>query len=370
MSKLLKDLLILAIFVLVTTFLVWLPHYLAVSNFLGLDFSNGFNTIYRNFDGVEYITIAKTWYQSADIYYASHFPGYPIFIWLLAPIFGYLKAMLFVSMLFTILSAWAFYFLVKDFKLTDHPLLLSIIFLVLPARWLIVRSVGTSETIFIFFVITSIYFFMKGLEKRQFIWLAAVAGAMAQLSRPPGDLLTLAYFAFILWQGYSQKNVRYMLSFWPLVLMPLTLLGIFYWFGIAYNDFWAYFHSGDNIHLAPLPFAVFNKSQFWVGSIWLEDVIYIFLLGFLSIGILIKRRLYPMAFFSLIYLTASIFVAHRDMSRYTYPIAPFAIIAFEKVLTSREFKWALIILSLAIYTYSQNFILANTAPIPNPGLYN
>lgn len=370
MSRSLKDLMIIFLFTIVSTALIWLPHYLALPNFLGLDFSNGFNTIYRNFDGVEYIIIAKSWYQSIDIYYASHFPGYPLFIWLIAPIFGYLKAMIFVSVIFTVFAAWAFYFLVRDFHLSDHPLLLTIIFLILPARWLVVRSVGTSETIFIFFVITSIYFFMKGLENRQFILVSAIAGAMAQLSRPPGDLLTLAYFAFIVWQGYSQKSIKYILSFWPLILMPLTLLGIFCWFGVAYNDFWGYFHSGDNIHLTLPPFAVFNKDQHWVGSIWLEDIVYILLLGYLSIGILIKRKLYPMAFFSLIYLVASSFIAHRDISRYTYPIVPFAIIAFEKVLVSKEFRWVLIILSLAIYLYSQNFILANTAPIPNPQVYN
>jgi len=77
-----------------------------------------------------------------------------------------------------------------------------------------------------------------------------------------------------------------------------------------------------------------------------------------------------MAFFVLIYLAASTLVAHRDISRYLLPIFPFILIAFEKVLTTREFKIILPIILLAIYLYSQNFILANIAPIPNLEIFN
>lgn len=375
MSTKFKDLALLTIITVTLTLLLWLPHILTLPNFWGLNFSAGFNTIYRNFDGLEYIIIAKTFYNPEAIanlhlaqpasYFASHFPGYPLLISFFAPFLGYLKSMLFVSLLFTILSAWAFYFLAKDFKLTNNPLFLSLVFLVLPARWVIVHSVGSPEPVFIFFVILSIYFFLKNK-----IWAVAVFAAAAQLVRPPGVLLGIAIGLYILWQGYKKKSLKYVLSFYPLLLVPLTLTGIFYWYSQTYNDFFAYFHSGDNIHLTFPPFQVFNKAQFWVGDIWLEDVVYIFILGFLGGLFLIKQKLYALAFFVLTYLTASIFVAHRDISRYLLPIAPFVIIAFEKVLVSKEFKIVLVILALAIYLYSQNFILQNTAPIPNLQLFN
>lgn len=348
---------------------------MAIPSFWGLSFKEGFNTIYRNFDGLEYIVIAKTWYHPELIagipqslpaeYFASHFPGYPMLIASFAPILGFLKSMLFISLLFTILSTWAFYFLVKDFKLTSNPLFLSLVFLVLPARWVITHSVGSPEPVFIFFVILSIYFFLKNK-----IWAVAIFAAAAQLIRPPGILLGIALGLYILWQGYQKKSFKYILSFYPLVLIPLTLLGIFYWFHISYHDFFAYFHSGDNIHLTFPPFEVFNKSQFWVGDIWLEDIVYIFILGFLGGMLLIKQKLYALAFFVLTYLTASIFVAHRDISRYIMPVAPFVIIAFEKILVSREFKIVLAILLVAIYLYSQNFILQNVAPVPDLSIYN
>lgn len=377
MNKTTKDLFLILLATIIITFLVWLPHILAVPNFWGLSFKEGFATIYRNFDGLEYVIIAKTDYNPQAIsslpqslpamYFASHFPGYSILINVFASIIGYLKSMLFVSLVSTILAVWAFYLLVRDFKLTSNPLFLSFLFLILPARWLIVHSVGSSEPTFILFIILAIYFFMKFEQAKKFMYIAmaGIFGFLAQITRPPGVLLFIALLLFIFIKGNSNR-----LKYFPLILIPLGLLGVFYLYGQSYGDFWAYFKSGDNIHLTFPPFQVFNKFQFWVGDIWLEDIVYIFILGFLGGVTLWRRELYPIAFFVLTYLAASIFVAHRDISRYVLPAAPFILIAFEKVLTSKEFKILLPIILLAIYLYAQNFILANVAPIPNLELFN
>ncbi|OGE15918.1 hypothetical protein A3F00_00100 [Candidatus Daviesbacteria bacterium RIFCSPHIGHO2_12_FULL_37_11] len=389
MDKTVKHLLIITSFVIISTFLIWLPHFLSLPNFWGLNFSNGFNTIFRNFDGLEYIIIAKTFYDPVQIanipqllphtYYASHFPGFPILIALFAPFLGFLKSMLFVSLLFTIASAIAFYYLVRNFKLTNNPLFLTMIFLLLPARWIIVRSVSSPEPVFIFFVILSLYFFLKVTHHElsshiksgnSDIWMAAIFASVAQLTRPPGALLGLALGLYVLWQGYQKKSFKYILSFYPFILIPITLFSTFYLYGIKYGDFFAYFHSGDNIHLTFPPFQIFNLNQFWVGTIWLEDIIYIYILGLLGGFLLIKQKLYPLAFFVLTFLTASFFVAHRDISRYTLPIAPFVIIAFQHILISKEFKIILAILALALYLYSQNYILQNTAPVPDLSYYD
>ncbi len=383
MSKTVNHLILITTFVIISTFLVWLPHLLSLASFWGLNFSNGFNTIYRNFDGLEYIIIAKTFYDPGLIagipqplpagYFAAHFPGFPIAIALFAPILGFLKSMLFVSILFTILSAISFYFLVRDFKLTSNPLILTLIFLILPARWIIVRSVGSPEPMFIFFTIMSIYYFLHTTNyqlRASHIWLSAVFASFALLTRPPGALLGIALGAFVIWQAYQKKSIKYLLSFYPFLLLPLTLILIFLWYSQQYGDFFAYFKSGDNTHLFFPPFQIFNSSQFWVGDIWLEDVVYIFILGFLGGFMLLKQKLYPLAFFVLTYFFASIFVAHRDISRYTLPAVPFILIAYEKVLVSRGFKIVLIILSLAFYLYSQNYIINNTAPVADLSVYD
>lgn len=389
MKPIIKDLLILTCLTFLLTLIIWLPFYLHLENFLGLNFSAGIGSIYRNFDGLEYIIISKSLYvpgviaglpQSLSVsYYAAHFPGYAILILLAAPLVGFLKSMLAVSILFTLGSVFAFYYLIKDFKLSNHPLLLSFIFLILPARWLIVHSVGSAEPIFIFFTILTFYFFMKFEEnkKHKFIWLAVFSGILAQFTRPPGILIFIALGLYILWKiflanrvGDARRTIQSILPYSPLIFIPLTLLPIFYWYSLTYHDFFAYFHSGDNIHLTFPLFQVFNKNQFWVGDIWLEDIIYIFILGFLGGLMLLKQKLYPIAFFVLTYLAATTLVVHRDVSRYVLPVFPFVLIAFEKVLVSKDFKIVLAVVALAIYLYAENFLINNVAPIPNLEVFN
>lgn len=389
-SQTLKALGLLTLAVILLHFLIWLPHILSLNNFFNLDFSKGFLNIYRNYDGVNYIVIAKSLYNPEIIssipnalspnYYAAHFPGYALAILAFAPLLGFLKSMLFVTSLFTILSTWALYFLIRDFKLSPHPFYLSLVFLVLPARWLIVQSVGSAEPMFIFFTILAFYSFLSFQKSSHLHWvyLTAFFGSIAQFTRPPGILLFIALSLFLIWQYHQQKvflsltkTLKYIYSYSPLILIPLTLLAIFWGYSYSYDDFWAYFHSGDNIHLQSLPFSVFNKSQFWVGDIWLEDIIYILLIAFISGLYLLKNPTTKViGFYVLTYTLITTLVAHRDISRYILPILPFSIIAFEKLLTSKEFKAALLIILLGIYLYSQNFLIQNTAPVPNLNYYN
>jgi hypothetical protein len=373
---------LITIITLLMTLAVWLPHILRLDVY-GLNFSEGFNTIYRNYDGMEYITIAKSLYFPEEIrkipqplpaiYYAAHFPGYSLAILVFAPFLGYLKSMLFVALLFTVLSAWMFYFLVRDFALTKYPLWLTILFLILPARWFIIHSVGSSETMFSFFIISALYFLMKyeSTSKWRFIYLTGLMGFAAQITRPPGALLAVSVGAYLLWKIFTSNEnlvkgfLQAFYKYHPLLLIPLALAAVFGWYQLSYGDFFAYFKTGDNIHLIFPPYQVFNKDSFWVGEIWLEDIIYVFILGFLGVMYLFKQKLYPLAFFVLTYLVATIFVTHRDISRYAAPIFPFVLIAFEKVLTTKEFKIVSVLVGLAIYLYAQNFLLNNTAPYPN-----
>lgn len=377
-----KDLSIILLFNLGLTFIIWLPFFSRSANFLSLNFSQGFLSIYRNFDGLEYVIIAKSFYLPALLaqipqpfslhYFPSHFPLYSIFIAVFGLILGDLKAMLLVSFLFTVFSAFAFYFLIRNFNLTTNPLYLTIVFLLLPARWVIVHSVGSAEPVFIFFVILTIYFFHQFEQNHRIkdIWLSSLGLFLTQLSRPPGILLFLALGFYVLVSNIKNKHIYRLITYYPLILGPLALLIMFYWFQISLGDFWAYFHSGDNIHLTFPPFSVFNKNQFWVGDIWLEDIIYIFLLGFAAGLTLLKSKFAVSGYFILTYLAATIFVAHRDIARYALPIAPFVLIAFEKYINTKQFKLALLIVGLGIYLYTENFLIANTAPYPNLSIFN
>jgi len=205
-----RDLFLIGLVSLASTFLVWLPFYLRLDFFWQIDLpAEGMATIMKNFDGLYYVVIAKSLYNPAvikamvpfdlpTIYYAAHFPLYPLLIKLGGLFISHLWSMLSISVLAALLSAWVFYFFLKEFKLSQDPLWLTIIYLLFPARWLVVRSVGSPEPLFLLLLLSSFYFF-----KKKNWWLAGFFGALAQLTKPPGILLFVAYGFYLLWQEWQ-----------------------------------------------------------------------------------------------------------------------------------------------------------------------
>jgi len=366
-----RDLFLIAAICLISTFLVWLPFFLRISNFWKMSLpEDGMATIMKNFDGLYYVVIAKSFYRpeiinhlfSFDlpaVYYAAHFPLYPLFIKIFSPFLGYPWSMLGVNLLASVLAALVFYLFLKEFKYSSSPLWLAIIFLFLPARFLAVRSIGSPESLFILFLLASFYFF-----KKKNYWLAGLLGGLAQLTKSPGILLFIGYTIYLLWENRSQFNVIKLLKkAYPLLIIPLSLLGLFVYYNFAYHDFWAYFHSGDNIHLFWPPFQVFNASAHWVGTYWLEEIIYIFLLGSLGVIYLFKQKKFDLGIFAAVFFFTTLFVAHRDVSRYSLPLVPFLLIAFEPLLVKKEFKIAFWVILIPVFLYTISFVAGNTMPI-------
>ncbi|EKE15482.1 MAG: hypothetical protein ACD_12C00002G0001, partial [uncultured bacterium] len=140
-----------------------------------------------------------------------------------------------------------------------------------------------------------------------------------------------------------------------IVLIPLGLLGVFGLYAKQYGDFFAYFHSGDNIHLT-FPFAVFNFQKNWVGTAWLEEIIFYYFIYGLAVITLKDSKYRSFFYFSLVFFMATLFVQHRDISRYSLPLWPLALIAFEKFFTSKKFLIIFIILLPAIFLFAWNFL--------------
>ncbi len=378
MNKTWRDLLFIALICCVSTFLVWLPFFLKLNSFWKIPLpAEGMATIMKNFDGLYYVVVAKSLYRPeiieslfsfplSPIYYTAHFPLYPLLIRFFSPFFGYLWGMLSVNLLASVLSAIIFYLFVKEFKYSKSPFWLTLIFLFLPARWLVVRSVGSPEPLFILLILASFYFF-----KKKNYWLAGILGGLAQLTKPPGILLFVAYIISLFWEkreeikkSFFSSIIQLVKKAFPLSFILLSLFLLFVYYHFTYHDFWAYFHSGENVHpiLWP-PFLVFNSSAQWVGNFWLEDIIYIFLLGALGTTFLFQQKRYDLAFFTAIFLLATFFVAHRDISRYNLPLLPLLIIGFEPILVRKEFKVAFWVIILPIFLYAINFIANNTLPL-------
>lgn len=377
-----RPFLLLALVSLATTFILWLPFIFRLPEFWGIKLpQGGMATVVANFDGPYYIVAAKSLYDPKfieehfsfplpAIYYSAHYPLFPLLIKAFAVFFGYPYAMMVVTLLSSIFAVWMFYILLGELGLKKHSLFLAMLFSILPARWLIVRSIGSPEPLFLFTIMASVYFFRK-----QSWWLAGIFGALAQATKPPGLLLFMAYILALVstyWPKLANTNAGNWIKnlpwrAYPIFLIPLTLASIYAWYGIRYGNFLAYFSSGDNIHLMFPPFQVFNPGQPWVGTFWIEEVIWLYLFAGLGIFYLIKQRQEVIASFVLVFSTSLIFVSHRDIARYALPIVPFLFIAFNKVLTRPEFRWVGIVLIMPIYLFSIAFIANNVTPIGDWG---
>lgn len=342
--------------------------------------------IAANYDGPLYIVVAKSFYDLEFIkqmfsfplpveYYAAHFPLYPMFIWAVGSVlnlvfgsaFGFPWGMLVVTLGSAFFCIYYFSLFIGEHVERKHVLWLTFLFSIFPARWLIVRSVGSPEPLFIGAIIASIYYF----DKKNY-WLAGIFGAIAQLTKSPGILLFIAYFLYLTIPRFSDFATTRIVKWfnglewkaYPIVLIPLSLLGLFVFYGQAFGDYFAYFNSGDNIHLLFPPFQIFDYSQPWVETHWLEEILFIYLIGGLGVVGLFKEKINSsMAWFSLVFFVTILFVSHRDIMRYSLPMVPFLFVAFNRLLVKEEFKYVMVLLIIPIYLYSLAFISNNIMPI-------
>lgn len=379
--KKLQQLVLVTLISLVPTILLWVPFALNLPAFWKIPLpGRGFETIISNYDGPLYLVIAKTLYKTSEIsqnysfplpteYYAAHFPLFPLLIRLLGVVVTYPYAMVAITALSSIVAHLYFYLLANDIsKDKTKALWLTFVFAILPARWLIVRSVGTPEPLFLAGILASIYYI-----RHQKYWLAGIAGVIAQLAKPPGVMLFIALCVSIsipyLQQIAVGEKIRFkeLLKAYPIVLIPASLIGLFYYFSLTYtfNNVFAYFNSGDNIHLFFPPFQVFNYMAPWVDTHWLEEILFIYLFGAIAIQRLWNKGLVHMASFTSIFFLSLLFVSHRDVMRYGLPIAPFVLFAFSDYLDKKEFKYGLALILIPIYLYSLAFISGNVMPVPD-----
>lgn len=364
----------------VPTLLLWLPFIFRTKTFWGIPLrTDGMGTIVANFDGPLYIITAKSMYIPEIIksfpfslpveYYAAHFPLFPILIKILAAPLGFPYSMLTVTVLSAILATYFFTKFISDYVSEREVLWMSFVFAVFPARYLIVRSVGSPEPLFLAGIIASVYYFKK--EK---YLLAGIWGAIAQVTKSPGILLFIAYLLYIFQTDFRNTALKKFTEKamstksrrrFGVLLIPLSLIGVFVLYKLRLNDFFAYFHSGDNIHLFFPPFQIFNYSAPWVGTFWLEEIIFVYLFGILGLMRLINKKDTATAMFVGVFFITTLFVSHRDLIRYSLPIAPFILAAFSDVIAKKEFKIAMAVLIIPIYLFSLAYISQNVMPIPD-----
>ena len=387
-----KNYLILSILSLITTALIWLPFALNLSTFSTIPLPpGGMQTIQSNFDGPYYLVVAQTWYDLEKVltfefdepaeYYAAHFPGYPLTIALINYLLPLPYAMLISSQIFLIFTTLIFYHMLHKQFNQKHAFWITCIFMVFPARWLATKSVGTPEPQFLFFTLLSIYYF--NLKR---YWISGLAGAAAILTKSPGILLFASMGMTLLHQSLIQSKLplnkiqtylklpfrsqtyQHLFPAYPLTLIPIALISLWFYYAQIYGNFFAYFEAGNHggalHHLFWPPFQMFDRTQYWVGTFWLEDIIWQFSILFAGIIILWNKKPATLiTWYSLIFTLSVTFVSHRDIARYTIPLIPMMFIAFAPYLSHKYTKILLLLLIIPLYLYAINFISGNTTPI-------
>lgn len=342
----------------------------------------GFNnvsleTVFFNYDGPNYMVIAKCGYNKNCIgpnfslpqpveYYPAHLPGYPILINFFSNFISTPKAMLLITLFGSIFLTLILYEFLKLFIKEKKAFWLSILFIFFPARLFVLRQIGAPETWFLASIIASIFYFKKGKYL-----VAAIFAALAQSLKTPAIILFASYGIMAIYELIKNKNfgVVFKKYFW-FILTPITIFAIFNLYRLQTGDFWAYFHSGDNFHLNQLPYLVFISTKSWINTIWLEDIIYIYLIAIYGVYRLFKKYKFDIVtVFPALFTFATLLVAHRDISRYIAPVYPFLLLAFARFLNKKSLKIIFLILFPAILLYAINFVAGNIAPIADWGAF-
>lgn len=362
---------------LLSLLLFWTPFWLNANSIWQISLPEpSLKTIIANYDGMNFLVVARSWYdpeiirteysqlvgERGERYFAAHYPVYAVVIWFF-DLFTTGDNAILLSIIFSniLLSTLLYYFFTNFLKNQKLALALSLLSLFWPARMLSVRSVGSNEPIFIALILSSLVAYSKNMH-----WRASVLGSLGVLTRSPGILLFASYFLTIAMSKMSLKDK--VKSITPYLLMPVSLLLLWGYFGIAYGDPLAYFKVGGNINLSIPPFLAFGSNMDWVSGSWLEDIVFTY--AYYLLGILLlwdktheKAELSVVVNFGLIYMLATWFIVHRDIARYSLPLVPIALLGIGYKITWSK-KWLLmLILLIPIYLAGWKFVASNMAPI-------
>lgn len=332
----------------------------------------GMGNVYKAWDGPSYIIAAESLYvpsvaakfnsiQSKDIrpdftFLPAHFPMYPLLIRTFSFI-GYAQAAVGISLLFSLGTLIAFYYLVKELKIA-HPFLLTLPMIALPPRWFIISHTGSTEPLFIFFVLLSFLYYVRRAP-----WLSAITASLALLARPQGSLLGLAYMFIALVELVKTHDLKLVFRrYAPYLLIPLTLLGIFFFYKIQTGNFWAFFSAISIFHhFEPSLFPTFNFGAPNIETFWQETNAIYYTVYLAAIIELFHSKRWQLGILGVMFYAPLIFLQHSDISRYALPLMPFAFIAFAPLISKKSFTWATFLTLPAIFLYTANFILNNRA---------
>lgn len=359
-----KHILVVMGIALVSLLLFWAPFVLKIGKFWGIEFGGqGMEVVVANFDGVNFLSIAKSWYDPVKlaqlssgfdatqepIYFSAHYPLTAGVVWIFDLFVTGPRAVMATIVLANLFLAYGLYAFFSEWVGKKQAWWLTAVALFLPARMLSVRGVLSSETLFIPLTLLSLVQAKRGKD-----WSAGGLGALAVLTRSPG---------IILFGGYLLAKWQRPRELLPYLLIPAALLGLWGVYGLTYGSFFAYFQSGDNLHLFWPPFRVFGTGESWVSGMWREEIIYIYLLLAAGVAGWWGKARGVARYYPALFLLVIIFVVHRDIARYSLPLSPFVLAGLAKYLSSKRIRVIVALLVVPVYLYAWQFVLSNVQPV-------
>lgn len=313
-------------------------------------------TVYRFWDGPNYLTIARTLYDVEPDnpllayvyeprYFLVHLPVYPLLVRTLS-IVGYQQALLLVSVLATCAATVLFYRLCRDVWKVASPAFLTLVFLFLPPRWLLYRSTGSTEAVYMAFTLAAIFFF-----ERSKVGKASAAGVLATLTRISGLMIAPA-FAVVLLRRRRLKELAW------LALIPAALAAYFFFCAARTGNFLEYFSQHGEKMAAFRPFG-FLPELFGKG-LYHQAEFHILLALVYAVGTS-RLRPFPSIFWYCVFeLGLHVFISTEDWSRYFLAMAPFAlVVGFRDVIDTKAFRWIFPPYVLAALFYAWGVIPLN-----------
>lgn len=365
-----KDIFIIICISFLSSFVLTFFFYLFPPKILEIHVPHGTNEVVeRNYDGPIYVVLAKTLYNQEElqrinfnklpfIYYANHFPLFPLIIRVTTIIIhNYFRSLILLTWIPAALFTSIFYLFIKKFKLSNKPFLLAVVSLFLPPRWLAARTVGGTEPIFMLFLIIALYLWF---DKKYL--LASFFAALLVLVRPPGIIFFFCFLALIIFEGMRTKNkflyfITTVKEKWPIILMPLAILGLFYFNKYVFGNFWAFFEATKGT--TPNNFSFFPfASVLGYNTTLVEGFLYLFSIYIVGIYGLWRQEKKQLAIFCLIYLLPFFFITFNyDVYRFLLPIAPFClIIGYQKIIKHKNFKFFFLFLLIGVYVYTLSLL--------------
>jgi hypothetical protein len=296
------------------------------------------NLLVRHFDAPNYLVVAKTLYVPTTSnplpgyalgpkYFTAHTPLFPIMIRACSLGIGYARGLALATVLLALGSAAMFAAWAREATPEIPSVIAILVFLLLPARMFLYRSLGASEALMSLCVLAAAYAWRRGRVDWAFF-----SAALATVTRTNGVLVVVVLVLLLV----AQRR------FWTAIaggaFAALPLVALFAWYAFLYGDFFSLLHvhadSASGAGRLTFPFAFIGEMAAKNDWETAEMLLALHLFYVLCAATLWIRRDRFEAGLIVAHVVLLSLLRERDLARYYLTVAPFAV-----VLVFRE-VWA------------------------------